>query len=205
LSEDADAIYLTTEEIAGIYRTDLRENPYLEYYRDLLVLGCLTGLRFSDFSSIQPEDIKGDMLRMKQKKSDAWVVVPLRPIAYEILVGKYQGSIPATTNPEFNRHIKTVGFHAGISSLVKFSYKKGNSDIVVKKHKYEWITSHTCRRSFCTNEFLAGTPAELIMKISGHKSLRDFYRYIRISPEEAGNKIKEIWGQREMGQFNNKL
>ncbi len=31
------------------------------------------------------------------------------------------------------------------------------------------------------------------MKISGHKSLRDFYRYIRITPEEAGQKIKEIW------------
>jgi hypothetical protein len=34
------------------------------------------------------------------------------------------------------------------------------------------------------------------MKISGHKSLRDFYKYIRISPEEAGQKIKELWQQR---------
>lgn len=81
--------------------------------------------------------------------------------------------------------------------MVKFSYKKGNQDIIEKKPKSEWITSHTCRRSFCTNEFLAGTPVELIMKISGHKSLRDFYRYIRISPEEAGNKIKELWKKRE--------
>ncbi len=196
VSEDADAIYLSSEEIARIYRTGLHQTPYLEYYRDLLVLGCLTGLRFSDFASIQPEDIKGDMLRIKQKKSDAWVVIPLRPIAYEILVNKYRGIVPATTNPEFNRHIKTIGLRAGITEQVKFSYKKGNQDIVVRKHKYEWITSHTCRRSFCTNEFLAGTPAELIMKISGHKSLRDFYRYIRISPEEAGNKLKEIWNQR---------
>jgi hypothetical protein len=34
------------------------------------------------------------------------------------------------------------------------------------------------------------------MKISGHKSLRDFYRYIRIIPEEAGQKIREIWENR---------
>ena len=33
----------------------------------------------------------------------------------------------------------------------------------------------------------------MIMKISGHKSLRDFYKYIRISPEEAGHRIKELW------------
>lgn len=31
---------------------------------------------------------------------------------------------------------------------------------------------------------------------AGHKSIRDFYKYIRISPEEAGQKIKEIWMQR---------
>nr|WP_295873296.1 hypothetical protein [uncultured Chitinophaga sp.] len=40
------------------------------------------------------------------------------------------------------------------------------------------------------------TPVELTMKISGHKSLRDFYRYIRITPEEAGRKIREIWEKR---------
>jgi hypothetical protein len=34
------------------------------------------------------------------------------------------------------------------------------------------------------------------MKISGHKSVKDFYRYIKITPEEAGNKIKELWIQR---------
>ncbi|SEA84810.1 hypothetical protein SAMN05660909_03769 [Chitinophaga terrae (ex Kim and Jung 2007)] len=51
------------------------------------------------------------------------------------------------------------------------------------------ITTHTCRQSFGTKEFLAGAPVELIMKISGHKSLRDFYKYIRIIPEEAGLKL----------------
>jgi len=40
------------------------------------------------------------------------------------------------------------------------------------------------------------------MKISGHKSVKDFYKYIRITPEEAGQKIKELWQQRgEMELF----
>ncbi len=34
------------------------------------------------------------------------------------------------------------------------------------------------------------------MKISGHKSVKDFYKYIRITPEEAGHKIKELWKNR---------
>jgi hypothetical protein len=31
------------------------------------------------------------------------------------------------------------------------------------------------------------------MKISGHKPTKDFYKYIRITPEEAAIKIKELW------------
>jgi hypothetical protein len=34
------------------------------------------------------------------------------------------------------------------------------------------------------------------MKISGHKSVKDFYKYIRITPEEAGQKIKKLWKNR---------
>jgi integrase len=64
------------------------------------------------------------------------------------------------------------------------------------KPKYAWITSYTCRRSFSTNEFLAGTSVELIMKISGHKSVKDFYKYIRVTSEEAGQKMKELWLER---------
>lgn len=85
---------------------------------------------------------------------------------------------------------------AGIDEKIKFSFKKGNRDIVVCKSKYEWITTHTARRSFCTNEFLAGSPVKLIMKISGHKTEKDFYKYIRITPEEAGQKMEELWLER---------
>ena|ERR1700712_1775933 len=46
--EEIDAIYLSHEEIASIYSFDLTNYPHLTAYRDLLVLTCLTGLRFSD-------------------------------------------------------------------------------------------------------------------------------------------------------------
>lgn len=191
--EESDAIYLSHEEIAVIYQTDLSAQPHLIEYRDLFVLGCLTGLRFSDFSTLKPQDLKRDMLYKKQAKSDHWVIIPLREEAKLIFTRQFKDKISALTNAEFNRHIKTIGRLAGINQTIKFSYKKGNKDIALVKPKYEWITTHTARRSFCTNEFLAGTPVELIMKISGHKSVKDFYKYIRITPEEAARKIKELW------------
>ncbi|MFT3702983.1 MAG: site-specific integrase [Agriterribacter sp.] len=194
--EDSDAIYLTHEEIVRIYNVDLTKHPHLIEYRDLFVLACLTGLRFSDFSSLKPEDLQKDMLHKKQEKSDHWVIIPLRKEAKYIFTRQFKDRIPELTNPEFNRHIKTIGRLAGIVNLITFSFKKGNQTIQIRKPKFEWITSHTARRSFCTNEFLAGTPVELIMKISGHKRTKDFYKYVRISPEEAALKIKALWMER---------
>jgi integrase len=197
LDEEADAIYLSKQEISRIYEADLSTNERLMKYRNLLVLGCLTGLRFSDFSQLKPEDMRNEMLYKKQSKSDGWVVIPLRKEAREILTDQFKNGIPRISNPEFNKYIKEVGKMAGIDNPVKFSHKKGNRDIVEVKPKYEWITSHTCRRSFCTNEFLAGTPVELIMKISGHKSVKDFYKYIKVTPEQAALQIDKIWKERE--------
>lgn len=196
LDEECDSIYLTPEEICKIYTLDLSKKTWLEKYRDLFVLGCLTGLRFSDYSQIRREDVRNGTIYKKQRKSDHWVVIPLRDQANDILNFRFNKCIPEITNPDFNYYIKEIGKLAGLGKSITFSYKKGNKSIVETKPKYSWITSHTCRRSFCTNEFMAGTPVELIMKISGHKSVRDFYKYIRITPEEAGKRIKEIWEHR---------
>lgn len=196
IEEEVDAVYLNWEEIHMIYKLDLTAYPHLIDYRNNFVLACYTGLRFSDFSKIMKEDIRNDMLYKKQQKSNHWVVIPLRTEAKEILKAGFKKNFVTLTNVEFNRHIKTIAKLAGITSVIKHTYKKGNKNVEITKPKYEWITSHTVRRSFCTNEFLAGTPVELIMKISGHKSVKDFYKYIRITPEEAGQKIKALWEER---------
>jgi integrase len=196
MEEPADAIYLNTEEIETIWRLDLSYDHHLEQHRDLFVLGCYTGLRFSDFSVINKEDVRNGMLHKKQEKSNHWVIIPLRATAKYILDEKFKNGIPQVSNAEFNGTIKQIGELAGLNSTIKFSHKQGNRKIITSKPKHNWITSHTCRRSFCTIEFLAGTPVELIMKISGHKSLKDFYKYIKISPEEAAGKIRDIWNSR---------
>ena len=196
LEVEVDAVYLSVREIKTINDVGLDYYPHLKDYKSDLVLGCLTGLRFSDFSKIKQDDLRDGMLFKKQQKSDHWVVIPLRKDAQRILENRCFENFKPLTNAEFNRHIKNLARLAGITEPVTHSYRKGNKLITEIKPKCEWITSHTCRRSFCTNEFLAGTPVSLIMKISGHKSERDFFRYIRISPEEAAYRMQDIWKQR---------
>lgn len=116
----------------------------------------------------------------------------------------FRENLEISSNPDFNRNIKVIGKLAGINNRITFSSKKGNTQVKITKAKCDWITSHTGRRSFCTNEFLAGTPVKIIMQISGHKREKDFYRYIKVSPEQAAEIIKKIWQERNnMQAFSN--
>ena len=47
-SESSDAIYLNEREINTLFELDLNMNPRLEKIRDLFLVGCWAGLRFSD-------------------------------------------------------------------------------------------------------------------------------------------------------------
>ena len=52
-------------------------------------------------------------------------------------------------------------------------------------------TSHTGRRTFCTNLFLAGMPSEAIMIFSGHKTVKSFMRYLKLTSEITAMKYKD--------------
>lgn len=204
--EEADTIYLNFDEIAAIYRTDLSRYPDLIADRNRFVIACLTGLRFSDFSDIQPHDLRDGLLYKKQKKSDHWVVIPLRIEAKKMLEELFRENLEIPSNPDFNRNIKITGKLAGINDMISFTHKKGSTQIKTTKAKCDWITSHMARRSFCTNEFLAGTPVKIIMQISGHRKEKDFYRYIKVSAEEAAKSIQSIWQERNnMQAFSSDL
>ncbi len=122
------------------------------------------------------------MLYKKQQKSDYWVEILLRKEAKIILDNRFKKNISPLTNAEFKRHFKTIVKIAGINNPIKHSYKKGTKNIAIIKLKDDWLTSHSVRRSFCTNKFLDVTPVKLIMKICGHKSVKNFYKYVRITP-----------------------
>ena len=195
MEEDVDAVYLNWREISAMYALDLALEPILEKIRDTFVLGCLTGFRFSDYSTVKPEEFRDGMLFVTQAKTGDRVVVPLRPEAQAILE-KYNMEMPQTNNADFNYYIKEVARRAGLEEKIKISYKRGNKLVEEIRAKFEWVMSHTCRRSFCTNEFLDSTPISLIMAISGHKTEKAFRKYIKADNLEKAQMIRKLWGGR---------
>jgi integrase len=196
MEEDVDAVYLDWNELSSIYKLDLTAKPNLIKYRDLFVLACLTGFRFSDLSKLQKGNLRNGMLHVTQKKTSSNVIVPLSEDAHAILVERYGMNIPKVSMVNFNYYVKDVVRLAGIIQPVHITHKKGSKIIEESRPKFAWISSHTARRSFCTNEFLAGTPTDLIMTISGHKSEKAFRRYIKADQMQKAFMIKKIWESR---------
>jgi integrase len=52
------------------------------------------------------------------------------------------------------------------------------------------ISTHTARRSFATNAYLAGQQTLNIMAITGHSTEKSFNRYIRVTPLEKARLFK---------------
>jgi integrase len=172
-------------------------DPVHEHVRDVFVLGCFTGMRFSDYTTLDPAAIRNNRLEFVQKKTGAKVTIPIHPMVRQILE-KYKYVLPEVPpNNEFNRIIKLVGEQLPalhVSFVKQITYQRERKQ--VQKMKYEFLQTHTARRSFCSNEYLRGTDPMVIMAISGHKSHKSFMRYIKVSGEQFADKLEQIWAER---------
>lgn len=101
------------------------------------------------------------------------------------------------TNQRFNEYIKEASKQAKIESIETMTRTVGGKLVTEKFEKWEHVSSHTGRRSFCTNMYKRGLPTLMIMSISGHTTEKSFLKYIKVKQEEhaamMANKWKEIY------------
>ncbi|GGM72995.1 integrase [Dyadobacter beijingensis] len=200
--KEVDSIYLNEDEIKLLLKLDLSAEPRLEKVRDLFIVGCFTGLRFSDLTAIQAENISPDFKYLKTKtiKTDEYLEIPIHPIVRKVME-KYKGKTPnhlppVISNQKMNEYLKEIGEKANLSDDVALFEKKGKVRTQKKVSKFSLITSHTARRSFATNEYLAGTPSYAIMAITGHRTEKAFLTYIKVTKKQYARQLSEIWKER---------
>jgi hypothetical protein len=198
VSEKTDAIYLNEIELKELENLDLSKEKRLEKVRDLFLVGCWTGLRFSDFSKIKAHNIKDEFIEIDTQKTGAKVIIPIHPTVRAI-INKYQGIYtnslpPSISNQKMNDYLKELGSKI---ELLKSPLTIGNTikgTKVYQTHlKYELIVTHTARRSFATNQYLKGIPAYYIMRITGHKTEKAFLRYLKLDNKEAAIRMNNFW------------
>ena len=191
LREESDTVYLNVEELEKIEKLDLSASPRLEKVKDLFLIGCFTGLRFSDFTQIKSENIidNNTIIQFTTQKTNQRVTIPLHKTVRKILK-KYKNQLPkAYTNQTMNSYLREVVSLAEIKELVETSIKKVVRSKKTVSEKYKLVSTHTARRSFATNLYLAEVPSISIMKITGHKTEKSFLQYIRVSQKENADKL----------------
>ncbi|MEI7527162.1 MAG: phage integrase SAM-like domain-containing protein, partial [Mariniphaga sp.] len=190
ITEEVHPVYLTANEIETLYNLDLSEDKTLDVARDIFLIGCYTAQRFSDYSRINSQHIKEvkgrKFIELIQKKTGERVTIPIRP-ELETILKKYDYNPPHQFEQKINERIKLVCLKADIKELIEIDETKGGLKVTHSKSKSELIKTHTARRTGATLMFLAGIAPISIMKITGHKTEREFLKYIRVTREENAN------------------
>jgi integrase len=200
--ETANNIYLSENELQTMFELDLSNKPYLDRVRDMFLIGAYTGLRFSDFSTLQRANFRtignDRVIDIQTTKTGAIVTIPILPIAGKIF-DKYTENrklqLPKTiTNQKFNEYLKELGkLIPELKEPFALKRKIGGISTVSNVLKWQLLTTHTARRSFATNMYILGVPVSIIMAITGHKTERSFYTYIQMQPEQHAIRLLDSY------------
>lgn len=189
---DDNEIYLSEEEVSRMYALELKGLE--EKARDVFVLQCWTGQRFSDMQLLNNGTIKdfdnGKILEIVQKKRTHKVSIPLFPVALEILE-KYNFQVPKVRENTMLKYIKEAGQKAGIIGKHIVTEDRGSKITNTTYCRYELIGTHTGRRSFISNMLKRGYDSHILMRITGHTTEMAFKKYAKISSEDAANLMLE--------------
>ncbi len=195
LKEDTTQIYLNEEEIEQLATTNLIVFPNLDRARDIFLIGCYTGQRVSDYNGLTKDNLvthQGrEFIEIRQKKTNAQILIPLTSKIKNILI-KYKNNFPKKmSEPVLRNNIKEAARRAKLNKQIKVRYTKGGKLINKEVRQFKLVKTHTARRSFCTNYYMKQKPIQDIMTISGHKTEKMFYNYLRMEPIERALAIAD--------------
>lgn len=169
--------------IESIKKDLKREN--LKYHA-LFNVGIYTGLRISDMLRLKVRDVRGEEIKVRQKKNKKWVMLPIHPelrraIADYIadmdddawLFGSRQRKLKIKVKRELDR--STV-------------YKMLNK--VCRKYGLRSIGCHTTRKTFGYHLYMASEKnIALLMEIFGHSDPSITLRYIGVTQDTINKAV----------------
>ena len=168
------------------------------HVRLIFLLGCFTGLAFSDLKKLRMEDVYtlGDgrrYLSICRTKTQNRSIVPLLPIAEEILAYVGQGRTEGLwfrefpVNSHFNRKIRELLVKAGCSPHIEAS-------------------SHTARHTFATTICLEnGLPIETVSRMLGHRFISTTELYAKVSKQKIAQEMRPLMGSEQTQRLRRTL
>ena len=165
------AVYLTEEELQRLidYRA---KNDREEFVRDVFLISAFGGMRHSDAIRLNESNIVGNTIQYVSVKTKIHTIVPLKPIVRDYIINR---PIVEMEDSTYNRIIRRICRKCGISDRVKV-FKAGNES---EGEKWQYVSSHTARRTCGTLLYLRGVDILTISKILGHTDIKTTQNYIK--------------------------
>ena len=195
LREEVNHPYLNEQELLAI--SQVKTSSKIENdVKDIFLIAAYTGLRIGDLITFLKSPKLSNVnskkfIHLKQSKTGGEVYIPINSKILEILERRNGSFPPAIHQNNINKYIKSIANKADIKQEFVVERTISGKKVKDAQPKYKFISAHTARRSFCTNAYNAGLPPHQIMVISGHKSEKVFYNYIKASIKTKAIQIAE--------------
>lgn len=169
--------YVTLDQLHKLER--LRVSGKEEIVRDLFLIGCYTGLRFSDIKTLRQEHIKDGWLVKKMVKTGFIVEIPIDTLFKGNMlqiIDKYDGDIGNLT--------KQTKDNAYVNRVLREMLDKVGADAKV--------TFHSSRHTFATLLGQRGIDITVIQKLLGHQKLTTTQIYRETDRQSIINGVRKI-------------
>lgn len=160
--------YITKEQLRTLESMKLK--GFDDIVRDAFLVGCYTGLRFSDITALRQSHINGGWLVITMQKTKFTVEIPVAKLfdgKMLKIVEKYGGDIGRLT--------KKLGSNATVNKTLR-----GLLDAVGADAK---ITFHSSRHTFATLLGQQGVDITVVSKLLGHTKLQTTEIYREVNRE----------------------
>ncbi len=201
-------VTLTEEQLKQLYDypitgTELQVRKRTEI-RDLFVLQCLVGQRVGDmqkfFNGDNEKDEEEDTISIIQQKTKARAIIPLTPLAKEI-ISKYQNTelkYYKPSNSNLNAELRIIAEEAGLNTPVTFEDKDGKQ----VKPLFELVHTHTARHTFITIMCRRDIPKETIIIATGHEDTKMIDKvYSHLSNKDKAQKVSTAFKKKLDGDI----
>ena len=177
-AQRSQKVYLTEDELAR-FEAATTHSRKERYVKLAFLVSAKTGMRISDTERVSKANVKDGVLTYVSQKTNKAASIPVS----DKVVGwieEINGLKGRPTLANFELALKRLSKQAGIDEEVKL-FRAGGE---VTKPKYEFVTSHTARVTFCTIMTQKGVPVMDICMMAGHSNPTMTERYIvRTAPK----------------------
>ena len=188
---DTDDVALSFKDLDALESLELTGID--QKVRDLFLIGCYSGQRFSDYSVFEISDVRKGMTVKRAEKTENASFIPLHP-KLKRLLDFYDWHLPKISRVHFNNKLKHICKLAGFDEIIKKTSFQGSHKKVEKNPRYKMVSSHTARRTFITLSSERGMPDHVIMAITGIRDAKTLVKYKKVNKASVQSIAESIWG-----------